>query len=56
VTEEVLASGDSLIYVRVIFVAAGQRKEHHKQDIYQIAKKMLGSGIIALPGKRSDDG
>lgn len=52
VKEEVLASGDILVYVRVRFVAAGQRKERDKKDIYKIAKKMINSGLIEVPKKK----
>lgn len=52
VKEEVLALGDVLVYVRVTFVAAGQRKERDKHDIYKIAKKMIISGLIEVPKKK----
>ncbi len=54
VKEEKLASGDVLVYVRVQFVAVGQRKERDKRDIYKVAEKMLGSGVISLPKTKDE--
>ncbi len=41
VEEDSLASGDKLLYVTVIFVAAGIRKEFDKKDIYRVARKLV---------------
>ncbi len=45
VEEEELASGDILVHVKIRFVAAGQRKERDRQDIYRIAEKMIDLGF-----------
>jgi|GEM_PF-1863509 len=50
VEDEELASGDILVHITITFVAAGKRKEHDKRDIYRIAEKMVGAGIIPFPG------
>lgn len=46
VKEDHLPSGDVLVYVRVIFIAVGQRKERDRKDVYAIAKKLVDLGII----------
>lgn len=48
VEEEKLANDDVLVHIVITFVAAGQRKEHDKKDIYRIAEKMVDSGLIPL--------
>lgn len=45
VEEEELASGDMLVHVKIMFVAAGKRKERDRQDIYKIAEKMIDLGF-----------
>lgn len=52
--EEQITSGDVLVYVRVIFVAVGKRKERDAKDIYRIAEKMVNLGLVDLapPDKR----
>ena len=55
VEEEDLASGDSLIHVRVLFVAAGKRKEHDKRDIYKIAQRIVEAGLIDPDELGQDD-
>ncbi len=56
--EEQIASGDVLVYVRVIFVAVGKRKERDAKDIYRIAEKMVNLGLVDLapPDKRDAPG
>lgn len=44
VSEETLASGDSLVRVTVCFVACGMRKEGDKKDVYRLAKNILRFG------------
>jgi mRNA-degrading endonuclease RelE of RelBE toxin-antitoxin system len=39
--EEVVHSGNVLIHVKVIFIAAGIRKELDKNDIYRVAQKLV---------------
>ena len=54
VEEDELASGEVLVYIRVRFVAVGIRKERDRRDIYQIAEKMVGLGLIDLPDHEDD--
>ncbi len=49
VEEEELANGNVLVQITITFVAVGRRKEHDKHDIYQIAQKLVDSGIIEIP-------
>ncbi|MEN6459224.1 MAG: hypothetical protein ABFC63_09865 [Thermoguttaceae bacterium] len=49
VEEEVLASGDKLLQLTVIFVAAGIRKEFDKRDVYRVAQKLIESVLPNLP-------
>ena len=41
VHEETLANGDVLVYVRVVVVAVGIRKEGDRRDIYRLAEKLI---------------
>lgn len=43
VEEESLATGDKLLHLTVIFIAAGIRKAYDKNDIYRVAKKLVES-------------
>ena len=51
VTEETLASGDKLLHLNVIFIAAGIRKEMDKKDIYRLAHKLVEHVLPELPGE-----
>ncbi len=48
VDEERLASGGVIVRIRVLFVAAGKRKERDRSDIYRIAEKIVNLGIISF--------
>lgn len=50
VEEEVLASGDKLLHLKVIFIAAGIRKEMDKKDVYRLAQKLVEHVLPELPG------
>lgn len=41
VKEEVLASGETLLHLSVIFIVAGIRKELDKNDVYRVARKLV---------------
>lgn len=41
VKEEKQARGKARLHLMVMFVAAGKRKEHDKQDIYRVAEKLV---------------
>jgi len=45
VLEDVLADGSRLLHVRVVFIAAGIRKERDKKDVYDIAKRLIKFGL-----------
>jgi len=46
VDEDELESGDLLLRVKVVVVAAGIRKERDKRDVYHVAQKLVKLGII----------
>ena len=46
-TDEI-ANGDSLVTVTILFVAAGIRKEHSREDVYKVAQKIVEMGLIDL--------
>jgi hypothetical protein len=48
VQEELLVGGERILHLRVIFIAAGVRKERDKRDIYRIAEKL----VRLLPGSQ----
>ncbi|MGW8256637.1 MAG: type II toxin-antitoxin system RelE family toxin [Thermoguttaceae bacterium] len=50
VKEEKLENEDTLITIRVIFIAAGIRKEMDKKDVYRIAQKLVENVLPELPG------
>lgn len=54
VEEERIANGDVLIHVKILFVAAGTRKEGDKNDVYQFAMKLLRMGVIEGKGRKRD--
>jgi mRNA-degrading endonuclease RelE of RelBE toxin-antitoxin system len=41
VEEERLVNDDVILHLTVLFVAAGARKEHDKQDVYRVAEKLV---------------
>ncbi len=43
-----MASGEVVQRVKIVFVAAGIRKEGDKNDIYKFATKLVRLGVIAL--------
>ena len=51
VKEEILASGDKLLQLNVIFIAAGIRKEMDKKDVYRLAQKLVEHVLPDLPGE-----
>ncbi len=53
VVDEKLASGAVVSCIRVLFVAAGQRKERDRKDIYRIAQRLVELGIIPLDDEDS---
>ena len=48
VEEKELAGGGTVLHIYVRFVAAGQRKERDRKDIYTIAQKLVDMGLIDL--------
>lgn len=55
VEEDRLASGDVLLNIKIVFVAAGKRKERDRGDIYKIAEKMVNMGVIDLSEDEDDE-
>lgn len=59
VQDDELVSGDVIVNIEVRFIACGQRKERDKNDIYNIAKKMVNLGLIEVgqqqPEEEDDD-
>ena len=49
VKEERLATGDQLLHLDVIFIAAGIRKELDKKDVYRVARKLVDYVLPELP-------
>ena len=49
VEEEQLVSGDVLLHLRVIFIAAGIRKEFDRNDVYRVAVKLVEDVLPNLP-------
>ena len=41
VLEEQLANGDVLVFVRVVVVAVGMRKDGDKRDVYRLAERLV---------------
>lgn len=55
VDEETLANDDVLVHVRVVFIAAGVRKERDKRDVYKVAKRLVQLGLIEIDSEGSSD-
>jgi mRNA-degrading endonuclease RelE of RelBE toxin-antitoxin system len=51
VVEERLDSGDVLLHLKVIFVAAGIRKEFDRNDVYRVAMKLVRHVLPELPAE-----
>jgi mRNA-degrading endonuclease RelE of RelBE toxin-antitoxin system len=45
VKEEKSASGDLILSLTVLFVVAGIRRDFDKQDIYNVARKLIEAGL-----------
>jgi mRNA-degrading endonuclease RelE of RelBE toxin-antitoxin system len=54
VESESLASDDELIHLRIIFIAAGMRKEFDRKDVYRVAKKLIENVLPELSGEIDD--
>ncbi len=48
VEEEDIANGDVFVHIRVLFVAAGIRKERSKKDVYAVAQKIVELGVVNI--------
>jgi mRNA-degrading endonuclease RelE of RelBE toxin-antitoxin system len=46
VDKETLPNEGMLVYIRVLFVAVGTRKEGDKNDIYRFAQRLLRLGVL----------
>lgn len=55
VTEDPLASGDVLVYVRIRFIAVGKRIERDRKDIFKIAEKMVKLELVDPMNYDDDD-
>lgn len=55
VERDELSSGDVLETITVIFVIAGIRKEHSKDDVYNLAKRLFQFGVVKIEPDTSDD-
>ena len=51
VEEEKLANGETLIHLKVLFIAVGIRKERDKKDVYKLAEKLIR---LTLPEAEHD--
>lgn len=51
VEEEKLANGETLIHLKVLFIAVGIRKERDKKDVYKLAEKLIR---LTLPEAEQD--
>ena len=49
VTDEAIRGGEQITTIIVTFIAAGKREERSKDDIYQVAKKLVEMGAIQPP-------
>lgn len=49
VKEEMSASGDKLLHLNVIFIAAGIRKELDRKDVYRVAMKLVEHVLPEFP-------
>ena len=55
VEEESLAGGDVLLHLKVIFIAAGIRKEYDRGDVYRVALKLVTQVLPELPPPEIDE-
>jgi len=46
VTDDPIADGSVLLYVRVTVVYAGIRKERDRNDVYRLARKLVELGLV----------
>ena len=55
VDEDELVNDDVLVFVKVLFVVVGKRKEHDKRDVYKVAKKLVDMGLLKVEGSTLED-
>jgi mRNA-degrading endonuclease RelE of RelBE toxin-antitoxin system len=55
VEEEPLVSGDTLLHLKVIFIATGIRKEYDRNDVYRVALKLVTQVLPELPPPEIDE-
>ncbi|MBL8963502.1 MAG: hypothetical protein KF787_01650 [Phycisphaeraceae bacterium] len=55
VEEETIASGDVLLNITVLFVAAGIRREQSKEDVYRVAQKIVELGLAKIDDEQNQD-
>ena len=54
--EEVKAQkGKTVLRLRVLFVAAGKREARSREDVYEVAKKLVQYGLVEPPSSDDDD-
>lgn len=53
VEEEELTNGETVITIRIRFVAAGIRKESDKKDVYNFALRLLERGLLDESAEKS---
>lgn len=53
VDQEQLANGEVVVCVTITVVSAGVRKEGDKSDVYALAQKLVGLGLLHVPTKPS---
>ncbi len=55
VEEEKLLSGNVLLHLRIIFIAAGIRREPDRKDVYRVAQKLVEQVLPKLPRPEIDE-
>lgn len=46
VEEDVIANGDVIVTIKITFVIAGKREARSRDDVYNVARKLLEHGVI----------
>lgn len=46
VEEDKIANGDVIVTIKITFVIAGKREARSRDDVYEIARKLLEHGVI----------
>ncbi len=55
VEEDEIANGDVIVIFKITFVIAGKREARSRNDVYEVARKLVESGVIEIDGLADEE-